>query len=176
MTKHNPGVPTRAMAMMNGSIYDAFQAVNRTHEPFKVNTFAPGASVDAAVSQAAYRVLSDMYPEDQGDVGQHSGDAAGCSSERGRENRGHQSRESHLPNNTLLPTRTMAGICPTRTRRPWDLATGARTQWSAPPGYKKGGEQIGVRCILGPCQIPILSMRRLLSHCGHEYAAVYRCV
>ena len=35
VTKHNPGVPTRAMAMMNGSIYDAFQAVNRTHQPFK---------------------------------------------------------------------------------------------------------------------------------------------
>jgi hypothetical protein len=51
--------------MMNGSIYDAFQAVNRTHAPFKVNTFAPGASIDAAVSQAAYRVLSDMYPEVQ---------------------------------------------------------------------------------------------------------------
>jgi hypothetical protein len=65
VTKHNPGVPTRAMAMMNSSIYDAFQAVNRTHAPFKVNTFAPGASIDAAVSQAAYRVLSDMYPEQQ---------------------------------------------------------------------------------------------------------------
>lgn len=65
VTKHNPGVPTRAMAMMNGSIYDIFQAVNRTHAPFKVNTSAPGASIDAAVSQAAYRVLSDMYPEMQ---------------------------------------------------------------------------------------------------------------
>jgi hypothetical protein len=66
VTKHNPGVPTRAMAMMNGSIYDAFQAVNRTHQPFKVDTLAPGASLDAAVSQAAYRVLKDMYPEVQG--------------------------------------------------------------------------------------------------------------
>jgi hypothetical protein len=65
VTKHNPGVPTRAMAMMNGAIYDIFQAVDRTHVPFKVNTLAPGASVDAAVSQAAYRVLSDMYPEMQ---------------------------------------------------------------------------------------------------------------
>jgi hypothetical protein len=65
VSKHNPGVPTRAMAMMNGSIYDIFQAVDRTHSPFKVNTLAPGASVDAAVSQAAYRVLSDMYPEQQ---------------------------------------------------------------------------------------------------------------
>jgi hypothetical protein len=65
VAKHNPGVPTRAMAMMNGSIYDAFQAINRTHAPFKVNTFAPGASIDAAVSQASYRVLSHMYPEVQ---------------------------------------------------------------------------------------------------------------
>jgi hypothetical protein len=53
------------MAMMNGSIYDVFQAINRTHQPFKVNIHAPGASLDAAVSQAAYRVLSDMYPEMQ---------------------------------------------------------------------------------------------------------------
>jgi hypothetical protein len=65
VTKHNPGVPTRALAMMNGSIYDVFQSVNRTHVPFKVNTLAPGASIDAAVSQAAYNVLSDMYPEQQ---------------------------------------------------------------------------------------------------------------
>src|SRR5687768_4158845 len=65
VTKHNPGVPTRAMAMMNGSIYDAFQAIDRTHAPFKVDTHAPTASLDAAVSQAAYRVLSDMYPEQQ---------------------------------------------------------------------------------------------------------------
>jgi membrane-associated phospholipid phosphatase len=68
VTKHNPGVPTRALAMMNGAIYDIFQAVDRTHKPFKVNTLAPGASVDAAVSQAAYRVLSDMYPEMQAEL------------------------------------------------------------------------------------------------------------
>src|SRR5688572_17320988 len=65
VAKHNPGVPTRAMAMMNGSIYDAFQAIDRTHAPFKVHANAPGASIDAAVSQSAYRVLSDMYPEQQ---------------------------------------------------------------------------------------------------------------
>lgn len=65
VAKHNPGVPTRAMAMMNGAIYDIFQAVDRTHKPFKVNVSAPGANLDAAVSQAAYRVLSDMYPEMQ---------------------------------------------------------------------------------------------------------------
>jgi hypothetical protein len=49
VAKHNPGVPTRALAMMNGSIYDVFQAVNRTHKPFKVDVRAPNASIDAAV-------------------------------------------------------------------------------------------------------------------------------
>jgi hypothetical protein len=66
VSKHNPGVPTRAMAMLNGSIYDTFQAIKRTHAPFKVNTFAPSnTSVEAAASQAAYRVLSNIYPEYQ---------------------------------------------------------------------------------------------------------------
>ena len=64
-SKHNPGNPTRAMAMMNGSIYDVFQAIDRTHAPFKVNTSAPGANLDAAVAQAAYLVISDTYGEQQ---------------------------------------------------------------------------------------------------------------
>jgi hypothetical protein len=71
VSKHNPGVPTRALAMMNGSIYDVFQAINRTHAPFKVNTWAPGANLDAAVHQAAYRTLSDIYPEMQGTFDSH---------------------------------------------------------------------------------------------------------
>ena len=64
-SKHNPGNPTRAMAMMNGAIYDVFQAVNRTHAPFKVNTHAPGANIDAAVAQASYIVISNTYGEQQ---------------------------------------------------------------------------------------------------------------
>ena len=64
-SKHNPGNPTRAMAMMNGAIYDVFQAVHRTHAPFKVSQHAPGANLDAAVAQAAYHVLSDTYGEQQ---------------------------------------------------------------------------------------------------------------
>jgi hypothetical protein len=64
-SKHNPGNPTRAMAMMNAAIYDVFQAVNRTHAPFKVRTHAPGANIDAAVAQAAYLVISDTYGEQQ---------------------------------------------------------------------------------------------------------------
>ena len=64
-SKHNPGNSTRAMAMMNGAIYDVFQAVNRTHAPFKVNQHAPSANIDAAVAQAAYLVISDTYGEQQ---------------------------------------------------------------------------------------------------------------
>ncbi|HEX2477457.1 MAG TPA: PEP-CTERM sorting domain-containing protein [Lacipirellulaceae bacterium] len=64
-SKHNPGNPTRAMAMMNGAIYDVFQAINRTHAPFKVNQHSPGADLNAAVARAAYIVLSDTYGEQQ---------------------------------------------------------------------------------------------------------------
>lgn len=64
-SKHNPGNPTRAMAMMNGAIYDVFQAINRTHVPFKIKVNAPGANLEAAVAQAAYRVISDTYGEQQ---------------------------------------------------------------------------------------------------------------
>ncbi len=68
-SKHNPGNPTRAMAMTNAAIYDVFQAINRTHAPFKVNTLAtlnfPGANLNAAVAQAAYRTISETYGEQQ---------------------------------------------------------------------------------------------------------------
>lgn len=64
-SKHNPGHPTRAMAMMNSAIYDVFQAIDRTHAPFKVRMSASGANLDAAVAQAAYAVLSDTYGEQQ---------------------------------------------------------------------------------------------------------------
>jgi hypothetical protein len=64
-TKHNPGNPTRAMAMMNGAIYDVFQAINRTHTPLKINMSAPGADLNAAVATAAHIVLSNTYGEQQ---------------------------------------------------------------------------------------------------------------
>jgi hypothetical protein len=59
----NPGWSTRSMAMMNTAIYDVFQAFDRTHTPFLVDTRAqPNTSLDAAVHQAAYEVLLDCYP------------------------------------------------------------------------------------------------------------------
>jgi hypothetical protein len=59
----NPGWSTRSMAMMNTAIYDVFQAFDRTHQPFLVDARAlPGASLEAAVHQAAYEALLDCYP------------------------------------------------------------------------------------------------------------------
>jgi hypothetical protein len=59
----NPGWSTRSMAMMNTAIYDVFQAFDRTHKPFLVDTRAqPNTSLEAAVHQAAYEVLVDCYP------------------------------------------------------------------------------------------------------------------
>jgi hypothetical protein len=58
----NPGWSTRAMAMMNTAIYDVFQSINRTHQPWLVDTQAlPNTSLEAAVHQAAYEILSNGY-------------------------------------------------------------------------------------------------------------------
>jgi membrane-associated phospholipid phosphatase len=66
VNKANPGWSTRSFAMVNGAIYDAFQATNRTHQPFMVDTRAlPNTSLDAAVHQAAYELLLHCYPGEQ---------------------------------------------------------------------------------------------------------------
>jgi hypothetical protein len=58
----NPGWSTRTIAMANGAMYDAFQAVNRQYQPFLADIPAPGVSRDAAAAQAAYDVILDCYP------------------------------------------------------------------------------------------------------------------
>ena len=61
----NPGWSTRAAAITNGAIYDVFQSFNPTYTPFLVNTQAPaGASLDAAINQAAYETLVMSYPNE----------------------------------------------------------------------------------------------------------------
>lgn len=51
------------MAMMNGAMYDSLMAIDRTHDPFHVDMLAAGAaSKEAALNQAAWRVLSTAYP------------------------------------------------------------------------------------------------------------------
>jgi hypothetical protein len=49
------------MAMTQGAVYDAVNAIERRHRPYLLRTrFHPKASKDAAVATAAYRVLSDI--------------------------------------------------------------------------------------------------------------------
>lgn len=62
-TKTDPGWSSRAMAMMGGAMYDSLMAIDRTHDPFHVDLLAAGAiSKEAAMNQAAWRVLSNTYP------------------------------------------------------------------------------------------------------------------
>lgn len=61
----NPGWSTRAIAITNSAIYDVFQSFSPTNAPFLVDTPAPaGASIDAAINQAAYETLVMSYPND----------------------------------------------------------------------------------------------------------------
>lgn len=62
-TASNPGWSSRAMAMINGAIYDSFMAIDRTHTPLLVDTrVASDTSRDAAAAQAAYLILNQTYP------------------------------------------------------------------------------------------------------------------
>jgi hypothetical protein len=50
-----------SMAMTQGAVYDAVNAIERRHRPYLLWTrFHPKASKDAAAATAAYRVLSDV--------------------------------------------------------------------------------------------------------------------
>jgi hypothetical protein len=56
--------PTRSFAIMHAAIYDAVNAIDRTHAPYlvRLTDVAPGASQDAAAATAAYEVLVALYP------------------------------------------------------------------------------------------------------------------
>src|SRR5262249_10475337 len=58
-----PPAAPRHLAMMHAAMYDAVNAVYRTHTPYKANLTAPaGTSAEAAAAVAAHRVLADLYP------------------------------------------------------------------------------------------------------------------
>jgi len=59
--------PTRSFAIMHAAIYDAVNAIDRTHEPYLVRlTAVPRvASQDAAAASAAHEVLVSLYPKFQ---------------------------------------------------------------------------------------------------------------
>ncbi len=57
-----PGPVARANAMMFGSIYDAINSIDNTHQPYLVNYNVPSdTSREAAAASAAYRIMSSIY-------------------------------------------------------------------------------------------------------------------
>jgi hypothetical protein len=58
--------PTRSFAIMHGAIYDAVNAIDRTHKPYLVRLSASRfASQEAAAAAAAHEVLVKLYPNFQ---------------------------------------------------------------------------------------------------------------
>jgi hypothetical protein len=56
--------PTRSFAIMHAAIYDAVNAIDRTHRPYlvRLNGVPRSASPDAAAAAAAHQVLVALYP------------------------------------------------------------------------------------------------------------------
>ncbi|MBX7167549.1 MAG: vanadium-dependent haloperoxidase [Pirellulales bacterium] len=65
-TMVNPGWSSRALALMNGAMYDSLMAIERTHVPFLVDTSAGDpSSVHAALATAAHDIALAVYPGQQ---------------------------------------------------------------------------------------------------------------
>jgi len=56
--------PTRSFAIMHAAIYDAVNAIDKTHKPYLVQLrgISRSASLDAAAASAAHEVLVALYP------------------------------------------------------------------------------------------------------------------
>ena len=64
--KTPPPVAARNLAIMHLAMYDALMAIERTHQPYLVDTTAPvGASREAAVIAAAHRTLVALFPRER---------------------------------------------------------------------------------------------------------------
>jgi hypothetical protein len=58
-----PPKASRDLAIVHASIYDAVNAIDRTHKPYAVDVPAlPGTSAEAAVAAAAHRALVALFP------------------------------------------------------------------------------------------------------------------
>ena len=58
--------PTRNFAILHAAIYDAVNAIDRSHDPYLIFARAPrGASETAAADAAAHTVLTGLYPSQQ---------------------------------------------------------------------------------------------------------------
>src|SRR6476619_8075745 len=61
--------PTRNFAILHAAIYDAVDAIDRTHEPYLIFVRAPRNSSEPAAADAAARTALDgLYPSQQGVV------------------------------------------------------------------------------------------------------------
>ena len=58
-----PPKAARALAIVHTAVYDAVNAIDRTHKPYAVDVPAlPGTSAEAAVAAAAHRTLVALFP------------------------------------------------------------------------------------------------------------------
>jgi membrane-associated phospholipid phosphatase len=61
--KTNPPIASRNLAILETAVFDAVNGLTAFYDAYKIdNGLNPGASVEAAASQAAYRVLTELYP------------------------------------------------------------------------------------------------------------------
>src|SRR5215211_9101530 len=60
----SPHASTLSLAMVQGAVYDAVNAIDRGHRPYLVMPAAnPSDSKDAAAATAAFRVLAALFPD-----------------------------------------------------------------------------------------------------------------
>src|SRR6266566_9772111 len=61
--------PTRNFAILHAAIYDAVNAIDRTHDPYLISVRAPrDASETAAADAAAHTALAGLYPAQQNSI------------------------------------------------------------------------------------------------------------
>lgn len=66
-----PPIAAKSLAMVHIAMYDTAMAFRGTHYPFLASRTAPtGANLEAALTQAAYRVLIDLFPQQRADFDQ----------------------------------------------------------------------------------------------------------
>lgn len=65
--------PTRSFAIMHAAIYDAVNAIDRSHKPYlvRLTDVSRFASQDAAAASAAHEVLAALYPKFQTMLDEH---------------------------------------------------------------------------------------------------------
>jgi hypothetical protein len=64
-----PFVQTRSFALLHAAIYDAANSIEKRFSPYKVSVDAPeDSSTEAAVSAAAFAVLSNLLPSRLGEL------------------------------------------------------------------------------------------------------------